>query len=206
MARKLGHTAEIVGDALGSVSAATTAAGKRVRQGLSEAAAAISSSKTANRIEERLAPAKKVAAKKVDAARKTGKKQVTDATKKAATTKKRAAKKAARNQEGHRAESQPCEEESTPAKKRPRNPPRRPGWQRSGLPRRLPRQRKRRAESHPREEESHPSEETSYESRQEGWHGKEADCAKGHHGEEHAKKRATKTPAEATRKAPARSR
>ena len=64
MPSKLDHAAEIVGDAVGTAGAATAAAGKRVQQGLSEAAAAISSSDTATRIEKRLSPSRKKVAKK----------------------------------------------------------------------------------------------------------------------------------------------
>ena len=93
MPSKLDHTAEIVGDAVGTVSAATAAASKRVRQGLSEAAAAVGSSKAIDRIEKRLAPAKKAATKKVGTAKKVAKKQVTTAAKKASAAKKAGAKK-----------------------------------------------------------------------------------------------------------------
>ena len=49
MPNKLDHAAEVVGDAVGAVEAATATAGKRVKQGLSEAAATIGSSRTAER-------------------------------------------------------------------------------------------------------------------------------------------------------------
>ena len=77
MPGKLDHAAEMVGDAVGTVGAATTAAGKRVQQGLSEAATAISTSDTATRIEKRLSPTRKKVAKKAARAKKAAKKRAT---------------------------------------------------------------------------------------------------------------------------------
>jgi hypothetical protein len=95
MPSKLDHAAEVVGDAVGTVGAATAAAGKRVQQGLSEAAAAIGSSDTADRIERRLVPTRKAIANKVTRAKKTAKKRAASVTRKAGGAKKTAKKRAA---------------------------------------------------------------------------------------------------------------
>ena len=95
MPNKLDHAADIVGDAVGTVGAATAAAGKRVQQGLSEAAAAIGSSETADQIERKLAPTRKAIAKKAARAKKTTKKRAASVTRGAGGAKKTTTKRAA---------------------------------------------------------------------------------------------------------------
>ena len=94
MPSKLDRAAELVGDAVGSVGAATAAAGKRVQQGLSEAGTAIGSSATADRIEKRLRPTRKALAKKTSRVKKTAKKRAASVTRKAGGAKKTAKKRA----------------------------------------------------------------------------------------------------------------
>ena len=94
MPSKLDHAAEIVGEAVGTVGAATAAAGKRVQQRLSEAETAIGSSATADRIEKRLRPTRKALAKKASRAKKTAKKRAASVTRKAGGAKKTAKKRA----------------------------------------------------------------------------------------------------------------
>ncbi len=77
MPGKIDKAAEVVGDAVGTVEAAAAVAGSRVRQGLSEAATAIGSSKAAGRVEKQAHPIKKAAAKKAKSIKKTIKRQAT---------------------------------------------------------------------------------------------------------------------------------
>ena len=77
---KLDRVAKKVGHAVGTLEVAAEAAGKRARQGVVEAAAAIGSSDTVDRIQTQAAPTRKSAKKKV-----TGVKNVAKATTKKAT-------------------------------------------------------------------------------------------------------------------------
>ena len=94
MPAKIDKAAEVVGDAVGTVEAAAAAAGTKVRQGLSEAATTIGSSKTAGRIEKQARPIKKAAVKKAKAIKRTIKKQATVVKRKATGAEKTAKKKA----------------------------------------------------------------------------------------------------------------
>jgi hypothetical protein len=94
MPGKIDKAAEVVGDAVDTVEAAAAVAGSRVRQGLSEAATAIGSSKAVGRVEKQARPLKKAAAKKAKSIKKTIKKQATVAKRKATTAKKTAKKRA----------------------------------------------------------------------------------------------------------------
>jgi len=87
MPENLDKAAEVVGDAVGTIETAAVVAGSKVRQGLSEAAATIGNSKTADLVEKRARPIRKAAAKKAKSIKKTIKKQAAVAKRKATIAK-----------------------------------------------------------------------------------------------------------------------
>jgi hypothetical protein len=94
MPTKLDKAAEVVGEAVGTLETAAAAAGSRVKQGLSEAATAISGSKSADRVEKSTRPLRKSAAKKAKSIKRATKKEAAVVKRKAAGAKKTAKKRA----------------------------------------------------------------------------------------------------------------
>src|ERR1700733_885098 len=118
MPSKLDHAAEVLGDAVGAVEVATATAGKRVKQGLSEAAATIGSSRTAERVEQRLDPTRKAVAKKVARAKKASKKRVASVKRKAVSTKKTAKAGTARAKRKAVSAKKSAHKKAAPAKRK----------------------------------------------------------------------------------------
>ena len=102
MPSRLDKAAELVGEAIGTVEAASTVAGARARQGLSEARAVIEASESARRIEKRAGPIARKTAKKVKSIKKTTKRKATNSKKKAAKRKAAGAKTTAKKRSAAR--------------------------------------------------------------------------------------------------------
>ena len=96
MASKLNRIAGLVGEAVGSVEAATAGAGSKAQRRFGDAASAIGSSSAADRIDKRTKPIRKAIAKKAASAKKVAKKKAAPAKRKAASAKKVAKKAASR--------------------------------------------------------------------------------------------------------------
>ena len=95
MPGRLDKTAGLVGDAVGTIEAATTATGSRVRQGIDEAVTAIETSKSAERVKRQTRPLVKSAARRAKSLKKTAKKRAATAKRKVTGAKKTAKKRAA---------------------------------------------------------------------------------------------------------------
>jgi hypothetical protein len=90
---RIDRAAELVGDAAGSLEVAGEKLVRRTRQGLREAASAVSRSDSASALEDRLSPARKKVAKATKKAKKAAKKRTAAASRKAAGAKKAAKKR-----------------------------------------------------------------------------------------------------------------
>src|ERR1700722_10295746 len=95
MPGRLDKTAGLVGDAVGTIEAATTATGSRLRQGIDEAVTAIETSKSAERVKRQTRPLVKSAARRAKSLKKTAKKRAATAKRKVTGAKKTAKKRAA---------------------------------------------------------------------------------------------------------------
>jgi hypothetical protein len=92
--RSLDRAAELVGDVVGTVGGASEIIGSRARQGLDEAASAVSQSDVVESLEESLDPARKAIKRKVRKAKKVVKRQRAIASATATGAKKTAKKRA----------------------------------------------------------------------------------------------------------------
>ena len=95
MPNRLDKAAEVVGDAVGTLETASTAAGSRLKQGLNEAVTAIESSKSAKRVQKKARPLVKKAARKAKSLKKTAKKRATAVRRKSTGAQKTAKRRAA---------------------------------------------------------------------------------------------------------------
>ena len=96
MTKKLDDMAELIGNTVGTIEAASIVAGASLHEGMSEAVGIAGSSTVAKQLEKRTRPTRKSLTKKAEKSKKTAKKNTAKAAKKIGAAKKKATKKTAK--------------------------------------------------------------------------------------------------------------